>query len=86
MNLPEAIRKMTSLPASKLGLKDRGTIAKGQAADIVIFNPKTVVDCATFQRPAQFPQGIEYVLVNGDLVIEKGEHTGRYPGRFLKRQ
>jgi len=86
LDLPEAIRKMTSLPASRLGLKDRGTIAEGQAADIVIFNPKTVVDRATFEQPSQFPQGIEYVFVNGDLVIEEGEHTGRYPGRLLKRQ
>lgn len=86
LDLPEAIRKMTSLPASRLGLKDRGIIAEGQAADIVIFNPKTVIDRATFQQPARFPQGIDYVLVNGDLIIKKGEHTGRYPGRLLKRQ
>jgi N-acyl-D-amino-acid deacylase len=85
LNLPEAIRKMTSLPASRLGLKDRGTIAEEQAADIVIFNPKTVVDCATFQQPARFPQGIEYVFVNGDVVVEEGQHTGRYPGKLLKR-
>ena len=86
LDLPEAIRKMTSLPASRLGLKDRGILAEGQAADIVILNPKTVVDCATFQQPSRFPQGIEYVLVNGDVVIKEGEHTGRYPGRLLKRQ
>lgn len=86
LDLPEAIRKMTSLPASQLGLKDRGMIAEGQAADIVIFNPKTVVDRATFQQPCRSPQGIEYVLVNGDVVIKEGEHTGRYPGRLLKRQ
>jgi len=76
---------MTSLPASRLGLKDRGTIAEGQAADIVIFNPKTVTDRATFEEPSQYPQGIEYVFVNGELAIEKGKHTGRYPGRLLKR-
>ncbi len=86
LDLPEAIRKMTSLPASQLGLKDRGMFAEGQAADIVIFNPKTVIDRATFQQPSRFPQGIEYVLVNGDVVIKEGEHTGRYPGRLLKRQ
>jgi len=86
LDLPEAIRKMTSLPANRLGLKDRGTIAEGQAADIVILNPNTVVDRATFEQPSQFPQGIEYVFVNGDLVVEEGEHTGRYPGRLLKRQ
>jgi len=85
LDLNEAIRKMTSLPASRLGLKDRGMIAKGQAADIVIFNPQTVMDRATFQQPCRFPQGIEYVLVNGDVVIKKGGHTGRYPGRLLKR-
>jgi N-acyl-D-amino-acid deacylase len=86
LDLPEAIRKMTSLPASRLGLKDRGMIAEGQAADIVIFNSQTVIDQATFQQPCRFPQGIEYVLVNGDVVIKEGEHTGRYPGRLLKRQ
>ena len=86
LDLNEAIRKMTSLPASRLGLKDRGMIAEGQAADIVIFNPQTVIDGATFQQPCRFPQGIEYVLVNGDVVIKEGEHTGRYPGRLLKRQ
>jgi len=85
LDLSEAIRKMTSLPASKLGLKDRGIIAKGQAADIVIFNPKTIIDRATFEEPSQFPQGIEYVLVNGEVVIKEGEHTGRYPGRLLKK-
>jgi len=86
LDLNEAIQKMTSLPASRLGLKDRGMIAEGQAADIVIFNPQTVIDHATFQQPCRFPQGIEYVLVNGDVVIEEGEHTGRYPGRLLKKQ
>lgn len=86
LDLNEAIRKMTSLPASRLGLEDRGIIAEVQAADIVIFNPQTVIDHATFQQPCRFPQGIEYVLVNGDVVIEEGEHTGRYPGRLLKRQ
>ncbi len=86
LGLNEAIRKMTSLPANRLGLKDRGMIAEGQAADIVIFNPQTVIDRATFQQPCRFPQGIEYVLVNGDVVIEEGEHTGRYPGRLLKKQ
>jgi len=86
LSLNEAIRKMTSLPASRLGLRDRGMIAEGQAADIVIFNPQTVIDRATFQQPCRFPQGIEYVLVNGDVVIKEGEHTGRYPGRLLKRQ
>ncbi len=85
LDLNEAIRKMTSLPARRLGLKNRGIIAEGQAADIVIFNTQTVIDRATFQQPARFPQGIEYVLVNGDPVIEKGEHTGKYPGRLLKR-
>ena len=83
LDLSEAIRKMTSLPASRLGLKDRGMIAEGQAADIVIFNPQTVIDRATFQQPCRFPQGIEYVLVNGDVVIKEGEHTGTYPGRLL---
>ena len=86
LDLSEAIRKMTSLPASKLGLKDRGMIAEGQAADIVIFDHKTIIDRATFEEPSQFPQGIEHVLVNGEVVINKGAHTGRYPGKLLRKQ
>jgi N-acyl-D-amino-acid deacylase len=83
--LQEAIRKMTSLPASILGLQDRGTIAEGQWADLVIFDPATVADRATFEDPFQYPVGIDTVLVNGEVVLDEGKHTNARPGRILKR-
>lgn len=85
MSLPEAIRKMTSMPAEKLGISDRGKIAAGMYADIVCFNYDTVIDKADYVNPHQYPEGIPYVIVNGQLVIEKGEHTGNLPGMILKK-
>jgi N-acyl-D-aspartate/D-glutamate deacylase len=83
--LEEAIRKMTSLPAGILGLTDRGTIKDGQWADLVIFDPATVADKATFEDPFQYPVGIDTVLVNGKVVLDEGTHTGARPGKVLKR-
>jgi N-acyl-D-amino-acid deacylase len=83
--LEEAIRKMTSLPASILGLTDRGTITEGQWADLVIFDPATVADKATFEDPFQYPVGIDTVLVNGTVVLDEGTHTNARPGKVLKR-
>ena len=83
--LQEAIRKMTSLPASILGLQDRGTIGEGQWADLVIFDPAAVADRATFEDPFQYPVGIDTVLVNGEVVLDEGRHTNARPGRILKR-
>jgi N-acyl-D-amino-acid deacylase len=83
--LEEAIRKMTSLPASILGLTDRGTITDGQWADLVIFDPATVADKATFEDPFQYPVGIDTVLVNGKVVLDEGTHTNARPGKVLKR-
>jgi N-acyl-D-amino-acid deacylase len=74
------------MPAEKLGLKKRGSIVKGNFADITIFNPDTVIDKATFTDPHQTAQGIEYVLVNGKVVVNKGEHTGICPGSVLRRE
>lgn len=85
LTLPEAIRKMTSFPAQKLGLKDRGLIKQGMWADITIFNPHRITDKATFANPHQYPEGIEYVIINGKKVIDKGEHTQQKPGRVLTR-
>ena len=82
----EAIRKMTSMPAQKMGLFDRGLLRKGMWADIVVFNPRTVRDRATFENPHRFPEGIEYVLVNGELVVERGTHTGLTPGKVLRHK
>jgi N-acyl-D-amino-acid deacylase len=81
LTLEQAVKKMTSLPANKLGLKDRGRIAEGMWADITIFNPQTIEDKATYKDPHQYPRGIPYVIVNGELVIEEYEHTGILPGR-----
>ena len=83
--LEEAVRKMTSLPASILGLSDRGTIAAGMWADLVMFDPATVADRATFEDPFQYPVGIDTVLVNGTVVLEEGKHTNARPGKVLKR-
>src|SRR6478735_3151482 len=83
--LEEAIRKMTSLPASILGLPDRGQIKEGMWADLVIFDPSTVADRATFEDPFQYPVGINTVIVNGTVVLDEGKHTNARPGKVLKR-
>lgn len=83
LRLEDAVRKMTSLPALRLGLRDRGILRTGNWADVVIFDPARVADRATFENPHQYPVGIEYVLVNGKVVIEKGKHTGAHPGRVI---
>lgn len=83
LTLESAIRKMTSLPAQKLKLRDRGLIREDMRADIVIMDPKRVIDQATYQNPHRYPEGIKYVLVNGRLVIENGEHTKALPGHVL---
>jgi N-acyl-D-aspartate/D-glutamate deacylase len=83
ITLPDAVRKMTSLNADKIGLKDRGRLKEGGWADVTIFNPATVIDKATFENPHQFPVGIEYVIVNGVVTVERGRHTGALAGRVL---
>ena len=83
LTLPEAIRKMTSLPAKRLNWKDRGTLHEGQFADLVLFNPETVIDRATFSSPFALPTGIEKVFVNGVLVWNSDKATGARPGRVL---
>ncbi len=81
--LPDAIRKMTSLPAQITGLTNRGLLRPGMAADITLFDPKTVSDKATFEEPMQYAAGIPYVIVNGTVVIDQSEHTHARPGRVL---
>ena len=83
LSLPQAIHKMTALPARRLGLKDRGVIVVGARADLVVFDARRVSDRATYQDPHQYPEGIEHVLVNGSFVIKDGQHTGSLPGRLL---
>jgi N-acyl-D-aspartate/D-glutamate deacylase len=85
LTLEEAVYKMSGFPAERMRFKNRGTIAKGHIADIVIFDPNTVIDRATFKDPHQYPTGIPYVLVNGELVVSKGKHTGARPGKVLRR-
>jgi N-acyl-D-amino-acid deacylase len=86
MTLGEAIQKMTSLTATKFGLKWRGFLREGFFADVVVFDPGEVHDRATWVNPHQYPAGIHYVIVNGRIVIHKGEHTGILPGRILKKE
>jgi N-acyl-D-amino-acid deacylase len=81
--LPEAIRKMTSLPAQRMGLRDRGTLRKGTFADLVLFDPETVIDRATFAQPMELPVGIKAVFVNGVQVWNENQPTGAKPGRVL---
>jgi len=84
LTLEEAIRKMTSLPAARLGLRDRGVIKVGMRADMVIFDPNRVIDTATMTNPAAEPIGVSHVIVNGRLVLEAGQVTGARPGVVLR--
>lgn len=83
--LEEAVRKMTSLPARKLGLWDRGVLRPSLKADITVFHSEKVIDQATFTEPHQYAAGVPYVIVGGVPVVEQGEHTGESPGRALRR-
>jgi N-acyl-D-aspartate/D-glutamate deacylase len=80
LTLEDAVRKMTSLPAQILGLRDRGQLREGFAADIVVFDPAKVAETNSFEKPKSYATGVRHVLVNGVLVIDKGEHTGAKPG------
>ena len=82
--MPSAV--MTGGAAAALGLADRGILREGQAADVVLFDPATNIDRATFDDPHQYPAGIGTVIANGTVVIDDGEHTGALPGRLLRRR
>ena len=84
LTLPDAIRKFSALPAQKMGLTDRGVLKEGMWADVVVFDPETVHDVATFDNPNQFSVGMDYVLVNGVPVIDDGKMTGERPGKVLR--
>ena len=85
LTVPEAVRKMTSLPASNLGISNRGLLRPGYFADIAVFDPATIQDHATFEKPRQLATGVSAVFVNGQQVVRDGEHTGAKPGRVVKR-
>jgi N-acyl-D-amino-acid deacylase len=84
LTLPVAVHKMTGLPAARLGFTDRGVIRTGAKADLAVFSPERVADPATYEDPHRYARGIEHVVVNGRLVVQSGEHTGRLPGRVLR--
>src|SRR5262249_34963294 len=81
LRLEDAVRKMTSLNAAKIGLSDRGLLRAGMYADVTLFDPAKVIDRATYMHPFQYPEGIPYVIVNGVVVHDQGKHTGAKPGR-----
>jgi N-acyl-D-amino-acid deacylase len=85
MPLEEMIRKITALPAAHMGFVRRGRLKVGWAADICVFDPGKIIDKATFKEPAVYPEGIHKVLVNGQVVVDEGTHTGRLPGRVLRK-
>jgi N-acyl-D-amino-acid deacylase len=84
MPMEEAIRRLTSLPASNLQIKKRGVLAVGHYADVVVFNPETIQDNATFENSHEYATGVSHVLVNGVPVLENGQHTGKMPGRAVR--
>jgi N-acyl-D-aspartate/D-glutamate deacylase len=86
LTLEDAVRKMTSLNAAKIGIRDRGTLAVGNFADVTVFDPETVIDRSTYTAPFAYSVGIEYVVVNGQVVLDRGKHTDAMPGRALRHQ
>ncbi len=83
LSLETAIKKMTSMPAKIMGLNNRGKLACGMVADITIFDPETVSDMATFENPHQFPNGIETVILSGNIIIHQGTHTDSMSGQVI---
>jgi N-acyl-D-amino-acid deacylase len=83
ITLQEAVRRLSSLPATNLGLDHRGLLKEGMFADVVVFDPASIADRATFENPHQYSVGVKHVLVNGVQVLKDGEHTGAKPGRAL---
>jgi N-acyl-D-aspartate/D-glutamate deacylase len=85
VSLPAAVRKMTALPAGRLGLADRGMVRPGAAADLVLFDPSAIAARATFENPHQYPEGISLVMVNGKVAAREGRLTGERAGRVLRK-
>lgn len=85
LSLEQAVQKMTSMNAAKIGLHRRGLLAPGFFADVTLFDPQQVIDRATYTDPFQYNDGIAYVIVNGTVVLDDGKHTGAHPGRAIRR-
>ena len=83
LTLEDAVRKMTSANTAKIRVYDRGLLRPGQGADITVFDAERVIDNATYEKPHQYATGIEYVVVNGQVVLDKGHHTGARPGAIV---
>ena len=86
LTLEEAVYKMTSMPAKRAGITDRGEIKEGMWADLVVFDYERILDKSTYEKPDLYSEGIEYVIVNGQVVVERGQHTGRLPGKVLRHR
>jgi N-acyl-D-amino-acid deacylase len=86
ITLQEAVRRLTSLPAGNLGIRDRGSLRAGHHADLAIFDPATIADHATFEQPHRYATGMRHVFVNGTQVLRDGEPTGATPGRVVRGQ
>ena len=84
ITLADAIRKLTKLPAINLNLRDRGELRENYFADIVIFDPYEIQDHSTFEEPHQYATGMQHVIVNGELVLRNGKHTGALPGQVVR--
>ncbi len=84
LELPEAVKKMTSMNAEKANIPDRGLMQEGYWADVTLFDPETVIDKATFEAPQQYPEGIPYVIVNGVVALDNGRHTNSRSGKVLR--
>jgi N-acyl-D-amino-acid deacylase len=82
---PEAIQKITSVTARKMGFRDRGQITRDYYADLVLFDPESIIDRASFDNPHQYPDGIQTVIVNGTIVLQDGETTGELSGKILRK-
>jgi N-acyl-D-amino-acid deacylase len=86
LSLEEAVRKMTSFPAQKFGLWKKGIVRAGMDADVIIFDPDTITERSTFQDPHQYPAGLPYVIVNGQVVVDQERYTGILAGQVVKKQ
>jgi len=86
LRLEDGVRKMTSLNAAKIGIRERGLLREGFFADLAIFDPQRIKDRATYEEPFRYAEGIEYVIVNGQVVLNREKHTGAKPGRALRHK